>query len=119
MKFKIDENLPAELADVLRTAGHDVHSVHDEGMEGESDLRIAEVCKSEERVLITLDMDFSDLREFSPEDFPGIIVFRLRKQDKLTVASVGKRILPLFDVEDPAGKIWIVDESRVRIRGES
>lgn len=30
MRFKVDENLPAEIADLLRAAGHDADTVNDE-----------------------------------------------------------------------------------------
>ena len=34
MKVKIDENLPAEIADDLRALGHDAMTVVDQGMAG-------------------------------------------------------------------------------------
>ena len=37
MKFKIDENLPAELAADLRAAVHEADTVHDEGLTGAAD----------------------------------------------------------------------------------
>jgi predicted nuclease of predicted toxin-antitoxin system len=33
MKIKLDENMPGDLAALLRKAGHDVDTVHDEGAE--------------------------------------------------------------------------------------
>ena len=40
MKFKTDENLPIEVADVLRQAGHDALTVHDQRLTGHPDLLI-------------------------------------------------------------------------------
>ena len=37
MRFKLDENMPAEAAGLLRDNGHDAHSVHDEGLGGADD----------------------------------------------------------------------------------
>ncbi|HTE69448.1 MAG TPA: DUF5615 family PIN-like protein [Actinomycetes bacterium] len=34
MKLKLDENLPASAAESLRTLGHDVDTVADEGLAG-------------------------------------------------------------------------------------
>lgn len=34
MKFKIDENLPVEAVLLLREAGHDALSVHEQGLRG-------------------------------------------------------------------------------------
>ena len=41
MKFKLDENLPAELLADLRAAGHAAESVPDEGITGATD----SICK--------------------------------------------------------------------------
>jgi Domain of unknown function (DUF5615) len=65
MKFKVDENLPIEVALALRVAGHDAMSVVDQGLGGHADARIAEVCKRESRALVTLDLDFANVRGFS------------------------------------------------------
>jgi hypothetical protein len=37
MRFKLDENLPAELLTDLRVAGHDAETVPDEGITGAPD----------------------------------------------------------------------------------
>jgi hypothetical protein len=34
MKLKLDENLPSELCDEVRSLGYEVDSVHDEGSRG-------------------------------------------------------------------------------------
>ena len=58
MRFKIDENLPVEAALSLRNAGHDVLTIHDQQMVGDPDPQVAVVCKSEQREIISLDLDF-------------------------------------------------------------
>jgi len=42
MQFKIDENLPVEVAQSLCDAGHDAITVYDQQMVGEPDPRIRE-----------------------------------------------------------------------------
>ncbi|MGH8528082.1 MAG: DUF5615 family PIN-like protein [Gammaproteobacteria bacterium] len=37
MKFKVDENLPADLLDDLRVAGHEAETVPEEGLTGAPD----------------------------------------------------------------------------------
>jgi hypothetical protein len=38
MKFKVDENLPVEAAVLLREAGHDAATVHDQNLRGALEL---------------------------------------------------------------------------------
>ena len=59
MRFKIDENLPVEVADQLQQANYDALTVYDQELVGAVDENIAEVCLDEKRVLVTLDLDFS------------------------------------------------------------
>jgi len=119
MKFKLDENLPAEVGVQLRREGHDAHSVFDENLRGGSDLSIAKVCQDEQRILITLDLDFAHLTNYPPHDYPGIIVLRLARQDRAIVLAIIPRILTLLQAEPIAQRLWVVDNSRTRIRGES
>ncbi len=117
MKFKIDENLPIEVAQLLRDAGHDVYSVHEQGLVGAKDQVIARVCQNEHRALVTLDTHFADIRSYPPGEFPGLIVMRLARQDKPHVLQVMSRVLKLLTTEALEGKLWIVEENRVRLRG--
>jgi len=116
MRFKIDENLPIEAAEALAAAGHDAQTIHDQAMVGNPDPQVAAVCRSEQRALVTLDLDFSDIRAYPPADYPGIIVLRPRNQAKPTVVSLIARLIPLLDSETLIGNLWIVQETALRIR---
>lgn len=116
MKFKIDENLPIEAAQSLSEAGYDALTVHDQNMVGEKDTKLAQVCRDELRVLVTLDMHFADIRAYPPVDFPGLIVLRLTRQDKQQVLNLLRRTIKLLKSEMLHGKLWIVEEKRVRVR---
>ena len=119
MKFKVDENLPREAAELLCSAGHDAITVADQGLSGEQDSQIIQICRSEDRALITLDLDFADVRSYPPKDSAGLVVLRLRQQDKPHVLKTLARVLPLFAGEVVENRLWIVEETRVRIRDES
>ena len=116
MRFKIDENLPVEAAEVLRRGGHDATTVLEEGISGSLDPRIAAVCQQEQRALITLDKDFADIRTYPPSEYDGLVVMRIPHQDKPSVLALVERLLPLLEQEMLAQRLWIVDEQRVRIR---
>jgi predicted nuclease of predicted toxin-antitoxin system len=117
LKFKVDENMPAEAAAMLTLAGHDATTVPDQQMGGRPDPDVAAVCRQEDRAVVTLDLDFSDIRAYPPTDYCGIVVLRLARLDKRRVLVALQRLLPLLDQEPLAGKLWIVDETTVRIRG--
>ncbi|MDB6056169.1 MAG: uncharacterized protein JWO95_13 [Verrucomicrobiales bacterium] len=118
-EVQTDENLPIEATKLLRASGHDAHSVHDEHLSGAADPSIAQICQKEHRILVTLDLDFSDIREYPPSAYSGMIVVRLARQDKDAVIAMIPRILELLQTEPILHRLWIIDEGRTRIRGET
>ncbi len=83
---------------------------------GKTDPEIASVCRQEERIIVTLDLDFADVRTYPPQDYAGIMVLRLKRQDKYRVLDTLERIVKLVKRETINGKLWIVEENYVRIR---
>jgi predicted nuclease of predicted toxin-antitoxin system len=116
MRFKIDENLPVEAAEILQQAGHAVETVHSEKVTGVSDQKLSEICQRENRILLTLDIGFANIRTYPPEDFPGLVVIRSKRQDKPHILRILNKIIATFNREEITGKLWIVEENRIRIR---
>ena len=116
MKFKVDENLPLEVVDELRHAGYDALNVYEQKLGGIYDSELAKVCQNEQRIIVTLDTDFADIRSYPPEEFSGIIVLRLRSQDKAYILDTISKVVRMFPNEPIKHKLWIVDDSYVRIR---
>lgn len=117
MHFKLDENMPNEIAEMLISAGHDAKTLNEELLKGIIDSVLVNVCKDENRVLVTLDTDFSDIRTYPPQEFSGIIVLRVGSQAKQHVIKVFQGILSFIDREPLKQHLWIVEETRIRIRG--
>ena len=67
MKFKVDENLPSEYASILSDAGFEADTVVDQRLSGANDLVLFERCCKEGRVLMTLDLDFANVRAYPPK----------------------------------------------------
>jgi predicted nuclease of predicted toxin-antitoxin system len=61
VKFKVDENLPAEAAEILRGAGFCADTVGEEDLSGADDTLVASTSRSEHRILVTLDLDFANI----------------------------------------------------------
>lgn len=87
MRFKVDENLPLAAKATILEDGYDCHSVYDENLDGGSDADLIETCRKEDRVIITLDLDFADIVRYPPKDYAGILVLRLPDQSLRTSAS--------------------------------
>jgi hypothetical protein len=97
VRLKLDENLPAALLADLARLGHDVQSVPGEGLAGRPDASVWSAAQSEDRFLITQDLDFSDLRRFVPGTHSGLLLVRLAQPGRLALA---RRVRDLFTTED-------------------
>jgi predicted nuclease of predicted toxin-antitoxin system len=116
VKLKLDENIGRQGAELLRQAGHDVASVVEQGLKSSSDLNVIEVCRTEGRCLVTLDLDFSNPLRFNPIDYGGIIVLRLPARPTPTsLLDTVQTLIGGLEQEEIIGKLWIVQRERIRI----
>ena len=116
MKFKLDENLPAELANDLRALGHQSDTVFEEGLTGAADPIILAAAHAEGRVLLTLDKGIASLRDYPPTMFFGIVLFRPETSGRGRVLSFIRERLADVLALDLTGRLVVVGPSRLRIR---
>ncbi len=116
MKFKIDENLPIEFADLLIVRGYEATTVIGQKLQGKPDDTILGACLREKRILVTLDLDFADIKTYPPAQFPGFIVFRVPRQNKRILTNLFQRIIPLINQKPLEHRLWIIEETQIRIR---
>ena len=115
MRAKLDENLGTRGADLLRSAGWDVATVFGEDLCAASDATRAEVCRAEDRALLSFDVDFANTLRFRPDRYSGLIVLRLA--EPMLPGDIERallRVVALADGRSPVGKLWIVDDRRIR-----
>ncbi len=85
MKFKLDENFGTRTQHIFRVKGHDVQTVCSQRLNGCPDQRLYEVCCAEQRCLVTLDLDFTDVLRFPPSKSYGIVVIRISRNPSVTL----------------------------------
>lgn len=116
MKLKLDENLSRHLKQPLRSLRHDVATAAEEGLLSQPDVAVAAAAKAEERILLTLELEFGDLRKFPPGSHPGIVLFRPRSFGPLEVNRVVSEFIGSVDLNQLSKCVVIVEPLRVRIR---
>ena len=116
LRLKLDENLPRRIEPALRGLGCDVETAVSEGLAGASDPDLLAACQAEDRVLVTLDLDFADIRAYPPGSHRGVWVLRPATQVFASVLNVALAGVRLAAVERTTGQLWVIDEKRVRIR---
>lgn len=116
MKFKLDENLGKRTQQIFHVGGHDVRTVVDQALHSCSDDQLYKVCRSEQRCLVTLDLDFADVTRFPPEESGGIVVIRVPKNPSLAlIEQLIHQLLQALTEMSIGNHLWIVEVGRIRI----
>ena len=114
MRFYLDQMLRAELAERLRSAGHDVVRASEIGQARADDALILERAVREERILVTLDEHFGDWVVLPLSEHFGVIRVKAHPPSTENVAKV---LLPLLSNRaqtDFRNRLVIVAANRAR-----
>jgi predicted nuclease of predicted toxin-antitoxin system len=118
MRFLLDANMPRSAAAVIQRLGHEAIDVRDVDTGGTDDAQIAAYAKDHTLALVTRDFDFSDIRNYPPAEYAGIIVIELPDD---AIATTVVKVLESF-LSQPEllarlpGRLAIVEFWRVRFR---
>ncbi len=116
MRFKLDENLPVELLEDLRAAGHEADGLRDEGLIGAPDDVVLDLVRRERRVLLTLDKGIANVRAHPPEAHAGIVLFRPPAAGRgTTLLFVRRHLASLFERE-LTGRLLVITDRGLRLR---
>lgn len=115
MRFLVDENVPRLVTRMLSEVGHDVVDVRDQ-MQGVPDSLVSDAAIAENRVLVTLDMDFANIVQYPPDKYPGIIVLRVPHPTQTRIVGTLKDFLMAVDEESIQHALIIVEPGLYRVR---
>jgi len=116
MRIKLDENLPTRLVSVLADLGHDVDTVPTERIAGKDDAVVWQAAQAGHRFLVTQDLDFSDIRKYTPGTHHGLLLVRLPQPGR---TALFERIAALFQIENVEswdGCLVTATPNKVRVR---
>lgn len=116
MRIKLDENLSADLVEDLAALGHDVDTAPNEGLAGREDPEVWAGAQAAGRLLITQDLDFSDVRKFVPGTHHGLILVRLREPSRSRLRARVAEVFRSEAVETWGACLVVVGDSKVRVR---
>lgn len=100
----------------LRSRGHDAVHLREQSLERSADPEIFAKALSEDRVILTFDLDFSEIAALSKGTAAKVIVFRLRNTRAKNVINRLSVVLADSQAEIGRGAVVSVEESRHRVR---
>jgi len=117
MRIFCDQNIMVETVTFLRQQGHDVISARDVGLAVAPDEEVMAFAIAKDRVLLTYNADFSDIRLFPVGTHAGIIRLRVVQQTAEALHPVLLRVLGALADRDLSGKLITITKTAIRIRG--
>jgi predicted nuclease of predicted toxin-antitoxin system len=116
VRIKLDENIPVSVAEPLRSAGHDVDTVVVEGLAGAPDVEVLANATSSDRLVVTLDRGFADLRVHPPGSHAGMIVLRVEDHVTSGHRAGGQSLLGAVDIDGLTGCVSVFRAGTIRVR---
>lgn len=105
-----------QVVEWLRQRGHDVVHLRDEGLHRLPNGEIFEKAISEDRVVLTFDLDFGEIAALSRGRKASVILFRLHNTRASHVISRLAAVLEASSSALEKGAVVLVEETRHRVR---
>jgi predicted nuclease of predicted toxin-antitoxin system len=115
--FIFDENLSPRHASRLRDLGFDAVAIAEVGLSGAADPAVRAFAIDTGRVLITMDADFANVVRYPAVGTPGVVWLRLHPPTEASIAAAVDRVLAKLGAENLSGKLVVVDQDKIRVRG--
>ena len=116
MRFLADAGISPKTVEFLRRGGHDAIHVRELAMQRAADRLLAEKARTDNRILLTFDLDFGAILALGVVDRPSAVIFRLADE---TADSVNRRLEAVLSEQAKAlesGALILVEDARYRIR---
>lgn len=116
--FLVDASLPRDTASLIMAAGYHAIDVRAIGMGTAPDQEIAFYAQANGLCIITRDLDFSNIREYPPEQRSGVVVIRAPEDaGRVFVLNLVSKFLQKTEIlERLPGRLAIVSVSRIRLK---
>lgn len=115
MRFLADMGVSMKVVSWLRSEGHDVWHLREKGLHRLPDREIFRRASEEGRVVLTFDLDFSEIVALSGAA-TSVIVFRLQQRGTEVVIRRLARVLEESAEKIAEGAIVTVEDWRHRLR---
>jgi predicted nuclease of predicted toxin-antitoxin system len=116
MRFLADMGISPRTVEHLRAQGYEAAHLHELGHDRLPDGEILAMALREQWIILTHDLDFSELLAVSGAQLPSVITFRLRDMRPEHVNRHLDAILAQHAQRLEQGAIVTVTEQRIRVR---
>ncbi len=116
MKFLADMGISMRTVTWLRQQGYDVVHLREQGLQRLPDEHVMAKARDEQRILLTMDLDFGYLLAVSGGVLPSVVLFRLSDERAEVVNSRLSQVISTCARDLESGAIISVSEDSIRVR---
>ena len=115
MKFLIDADIPGLITKTL-ALDHDVIDIRDIRPPATPDIEVYRLANAQNRIIITRDLDFSNILLYPPPPDGGIIVLRVHLLTVSEILNIIKDLISRIPEEEIIGSLIIARKDHYRLR---
>lgn len=116
LKFLGDMGISGKTIEWLKKFGYDAVHLRDEKLQTLSDQKILQKAFDEQRIILTMDLDFGYLLSTSGGKLPSVVIFRLSDE---TAANINQKLLKVlnhYSEHLKNGAVLSVKDHKVNLR---
>ena len=117
LRFLLDMGVSYKVAHWLNSVGHNAIHLSDEGLHTMEDDLILNKAESENRIILTADMDFGKILAFTKSTSISVIQFRIFDLSPDNIISKINTVFDKFSEQLNSGSVIItVQQNKIRIK---
>lgn len=116
MKFLLGACVPRRYLRLLREWGYSAELATAELSPDAPDLAVLALAQQQDAILLTVDLDFADIRAYPPADYQGILVMRYTATDEAQMDTSLQTVLRDLTREELRGVLVIVTPTHYRVQ---
>lgn len=113
---KLDEDLSPLVGDVFISAGYHVATVLSQKWCGMEDEELFRKVQPEDRLFVTADRGFGDIRLYVPGTHAEIVLLRPIHDRTPLYCALAQKLIDRYDLNELRGALTIVSAHRIRVR---
>jgi len=116
MSILLDHCVPQKYQRILQSWGYDVTLLKEHTNPDADDVDVIAIAQKLDSILLTVDMDFSNILDYPPKDYQGIIVVRYQAlEEELAFITLKQALLDLYR-EDLRKVLVVITGKHYRVR---
>lgn len=116
MSILIDHCVPRKYLRLLKSWGYDATILSQHIPADSDDPDVLKLAQTLDAILLTVDLDFSNILNYPPHNHAGIIVMRYEAKDERGLTRTLRTALHDLYRDDLRGALVIVEPRRYRVR---